>query len=175
MTKCITKEELKSLSQSWKLVYVSNITSKSSQVRKQEFDLDQVKGKVVITKKVIVPAFQTVIARGLTEVTGHQKHVHVLVEPSPRCKSIFILGNTAKLIPGGSGVAVVLQNLSGRDIVLEPHTEVGMVTAANIVPSIQIPDKHNLKERKKYNVSLLKLKERLNKKQRQILMIYSRN
>ena len=83
VTNCITEEELKSLSQSWKLAYVSPVLSKSSQVSDQEFDLDQVKGKVVITKKVIVPAFQMTIARGLTKVTGHQKHVHVLVEPSP--------------------------------------------------------------------------------------------
>ena len=87
---------------------MSTIISKSSQVSDQEFDLDQVKGKVVTTKKVIVPAFQTVIARGLTKVTGHQKHVPVLVEPSPKCVSIFVPGNTSELIPGGSGVAVVL-------------------------------------------------------------------
>ena len=84
-------------------MYVSTIILKSSQVSDQEFDLDQVKGKVVTTKKVIVPAFQTVIARGLTKVTGHQKHVHVLVEPSPKCMSIFVSGYTSKLIPGGSG------------------------------------------------------------------------
>ena len=101
---------------------------------------------MVITKKVIVPAFQMVIARGLTKVTGHQKHVHVVLEPSPNCTSIFVPGNTSELITGGSGLAVVLQNLSGRDIILEPHTEVGMVTAANIVPSIQIPNKQELKE-----------------------------
>ena len=75
---------------------------------------------MVLTKKVIVPAFQTVIARGLTKVTGHQKHVHVLVEPSPKCTSIFVPGYTCELIPGGSGVAVVLRNLSGRDVTLEP-------------------------------------------------------
>ena len=90
----------------------------------QEFDLDQVKGKVVITKKVVVPAFQMVIARGLTKAIGHQKHVHVLVELSSNWTSIFIPGNTSELIPGGTGVAVLLQNLSGRDITLEPNTEV---------------------------------------------------
>ena len=87
---------------------MSTILSKSSQVGDQEFDLDQVKGKVVTTKKVMIPAFQTVIAKGLTKVTGHQKHVHVLLEPSPKCKSIFVPGNTSELIPAGSGVAVVL-------------------------------------------------------------------
>ena len=83
MTNFITEEELQSLSQSWKLAYVSTIISKSSQVSGQEFDLDQVKGEVVTTKKVIVFALQTVIARGLIKVTVHQKHVHVLVEPPP--------------------------------------------------------------------------------------------
>ena len=130
------------------MAYVSTVLSKSSQVSDQEFDLDQVKGKVVTTKKVIVPAFQTVIARGLMKVTGHQKHVHVLVEPSPRCKSIFVPGNTSELIPGGSGVVVLLQNLSGRDITLEPHTEVGMVTAAQH-SSIQKPDKQDLRGNEK--------------------------
>ena len=92
---------------------MSIIISKSSQVSDQEFDLDQVKGKVVTTKKVIVPAFQTVVAKGLTKVTGHQKSVHVLVEQSPKCMSIFVPGNTSELISGGSGVAVVLRNVSG--------------------------------------------------------------
>ena len=82
------------LLQSWKLAYVSPIISKSSQVSAQEFDLDKVQGKMVITKKVIIPALQTVIARGLTKVTGHHKYVHVLLEPSCKCKSIFFPGNT---------------------------------------------------------------------------------
>ena len=64
VTNCITEEELQSLSQCWKLAYVSTIISKSSQVGDQEFDLDHVKGKVVTTKKVNIPAFQTVIAKG---------------------------------------------------------------------------------------------------------------
>ena len=145
----ITKDKMKLLSQSWRLVYISTVLSKSSEVSNQEFDLDQVKGKVVITKKVIIPTFQTVIAKGLTKVTGHQTHVHVLVEPSPKCKNTFVLGNTSELIPGGLGVAVVLQNLSGRDIILEPYTNVGMVTAANIVPSVQIPDIQDGKENEK--------------------------
>ena len=80
-----------------------------------------------------------VIVKGLTKVTGHQKHVHVLVEPSPKCKNIFVPGNSTELKPGGSRVDVVLRNLSGRDIILELHTEVGIVLAANKVPSILMP------------------------------------
>ena len=41
VTSCITEEELQSLSQSWKLAYVSTIISKSFQMSDQEFDLDK--------------------------------------------------------------------------------------------------------------------------------------
>ena len=138
--KSLMEEELKSLSQSWKLACRSTILSKSSQVSDKEFDLDQVKGKVVVMKKVVVPAFQMLIVKGLMKVTRHQKHVHVLVEPSPKCKNIFVPGNTTKLKLGGWRADVVLWNLSGRDIILESHTEVGIFSAANKVPPILAPD-----------------------------------
>ena len=81
IVRSLMEEELKSLSQSWKLAYISTILSKSSQFSDdKEFDMDQVRGKVVVTKKVTVPDFQTIIMKGLMRVTGHQKHVHVLVE-----------------------------------------------------------------------------------------------
>ena len=101
------EEELKSLSQFWKLAYVSTVMSKSLQVSDKEFNLDQVKGKVIVTKKVIVPAFQMLIVKGLTKVTGHQKCVHVLVGPSPKCKNICPM-NTTELKPVESRVDVVL-------------------------------------------------------------------
>ena len=110
---------------------MSTIISKSAQVSDPELDLDQVKGKVVTSENVKIPALQTVIMKRLTMVTGHQKCVHLLVESSPKCTSIFVLGNTSELKPGGSGVTVVLRNLSGRDITLEPCTEIGTITAAN--------------------------------------------
>ena len=119
LTNCISENELQSLSQSWKLSYVSMIISKLALISDLEFDLDQVKGKVVTSKKVKITTLQTIVVKGLTKVTGHQKHVQALVEPSPKCTSVFVPGNTSELIPGGSGVTVVLGNLSGRDITLE--------------------------------------------------------
>ena len=81
-----------------------------------------------------------IIVKGLTKVIGHQKRVHVVVEPSPKCKNIFVLGSTTELKPGESRVDVVLRNLSGRDIILEPHTEIDMVSVANKIPSMLTPD-----------------------------------
>ena len=108
VVKNIMDEELRSLSKSWKLAYVGTVLSKSSQDGDKEFDLSQVKGNVVITKKVTIPTFQMVVVKGLTKVTGHHKCVHMLVEPSPKCKNIFVLGNITELKPGGSRVDVVL-------------------------------------------------------------------
>ena len=121
VTNCISEDKLQSLPQSWKLAYVSTIISKSALVSDLELDQDQEKGKVVTSEKVKIPALPTVVVKGLTTVAGHQKHVHVLVEPSLKCTSVFVLGNTSELRPGESGVPVVLRNLSGRDIILEPH------------------------------------------------------
>ena len=131
VVKDITDEELRSLSQSWKLAYVGTVLSQSPQVGNNEFDLDQVKGNVIITKKVTIPAFQTVIVKGLIKVTGPHKHVHMLVESSSKCQTIFVPGNTTELKPGRLWVDVVIQNLSAREVTLEPHTKVGMISAAN--------------------------------------------
>ena len=90
VVKNITEDELRSLSQSWKLAYVGTVLSKSSQLEDKEFDLGQVKGNVVITKKVTIPAFQMIVAKGLTKVSGHHKQVHVLVEPFPMYQNISV-------------------------------------------------------------------------------------
>ena len=60
------------------------------------------KGKVVTCEKVKIPTLQTAVVKGLTMVTGHQKNVHVLVEPSPKGTSVFVLENTSGLKPWGT-------------------------------------------------------------------------
>ena len=62
------------------------------------------------------------------------------MEPSPKCQKIFVPGNTTELKPGGSQVDVVLLNLSGREVTLEPHTKVGMISDANKVPPMLTPE-----------------------------------
>ena len=149
VTNCISNDELQSLSQSLKLAYVSTIISKSALVSDLEFDLDQVKGKVVTSKKVKILTLQTVVVKGFTKVTQPQKHVHVIVEPSSKCMSVFVQGNTSELVPGGSCVTVVLRNLSERDIILVSCTEVGTVTTANIVPSMQVGHEQNVDDKER--------------------------
>ena len=149
VTNCISENELEYLSQSWKVAYVSTIISKSAPVSDPEFDLDHVKGKVLTCEEVRVPTLQTVVVKGLTMITGHQKHVHVLMELSPKCTNVFILGNTSELRPGRSDVTVILRNMSGRDVTLKPHTKIGTVTAANLVPLTQVSNGSDLDEKEK--------------------------
>ena len=82
-------------------------------------------------------------------ITGHWKCVHVLVEPSPKCTTVFILRNTSELRPGRLDVTVGLQNMSGGDVTLKPCTEIGTVIAANIVPLTQVGNGSNLDEKER--------------------------
>ena len=99
VTSCISEEGLQSLSQSWKMAYVSTIISKDTSMNDPEFDLDHVRGRVVISEEVTIPSLQTTVLKGLTMITGHHKHVHVLMELSHKCVNVFVPGNTSKLRP----------------------------------------------------------------------------
>ena len=112
-----------------------------------EFDLDKVRGKVVTCEEVKIPTSQTVVIKGLTMIIGHCKLVHVLMESSPKCVNVFILGNTSELRPGKSDLNVVLQNRSGKDVNLKSHTEIGTVIVANIVLTIQVSNGFDLDEK----------------------------
>ena len=90
---------------------------------------------MVISEKVIIPALQITVVKGLTTITGHHKCVHVLMESSPKCINVFILGNTSELKPGNSNIEVVIQNRSGRDVKLKLGTKIGTVIAGNIIPA----------------------------------------
>ena len=138
VTSCISEKELQSLSQSWKTAYVSTIILKAISISDPDFNLDQLKGSVVISEEVTIPASPITVVKGLTTITGQHKCVHVVVESSPKCTNVFILGNTSELKPDNSEIEVVIQNRSGKDVKLKPGTEIGTVIAANIVPTTQV-------------------------------------
>ena len=138
VTNWIYEEELQSLSQSLKTAYVSTIICKTIAISDPDFNLDQVQGNVVISEEVAVLALQITVVKGLTTITGNQRHVHVLVELSPKCTTLFIPGNTCELKPGNSNIEVVVVNKSRWDVKLKPGTEIGIVTVANIVPIMRV-------------------------------------
>ena len=135
---CISEKELQSLSQSWKTAYVSTIILKAISISDPDFNLDQVRGSVVISEEMTIPASQITVVKGLTTITGHQKCVHVLMDLSPKCMNVFNLRNTSELKPGNSSIEVVLQDRSGKDVKLKPGTEIGTVIVANIIATMQV-------------------------------------
>ena len=82
-------------------------------------------------------------------ITGYQKHVHVLVEVSPKCVNIFVPGNTSELRPGTSEIEIKIQNRSVKDVKMKPGTEIGTVSTANIVPTTQVSNDFNAGEQER--------------------------
>ena len=111
-----------------------------------EFDVDHVRGKVVTSEGVTILTSQTTVVKGLTTITGHHKHVHMLMESSPKWVNVFIPGNTSELRPGKSEIEVVVQNRSGKDVKLKPCTEIGTVIMANIVLTTQVSNDFDVGE-----------------------------
>ena len=144
VTSCISEEELQSLSQSWKTAYVSTTISKAISISDPDFNLDQVKGSVVIGEEVTIHASQITVVKGLTTITGHHKCVHVFMESSPKCMNMFVLGNISEMKPGNSDIEVVIQNRSGKDVKLKQGTEIGTVIAANIIPTMQVSNEFDV-------------------------------
>ena len=104
-----TDIEMNKLATAWKTANFPPL-EKNLKVTKPEFDLNQVKGHVRLTKSVIIAPFQTIHVPGLTECDQHFKRVNVLVEPDPDRiyeSAIPIHGYTV-LKPGSSRVSVGL-------------------------------------------------------------------
>ena len=132
-----TEEERKSLLPAWETASFSPQTlSKSGVLKEPDFDLDQVKGKVKLTKAVTIRPFQTVHVSGLTECNQHFKRVNLIVESDPKKNydaAIPINGYTV-LKSGSSRVSVGIRNISCKGITIPTKTIIAKVTAANVVP-----------------------------------------
>ena len=156
MTNCISEEKLQSLSPPWKTAYASTIISKTKVISDPDFNLNPVQGKVVIREEVTILASQITVVKGLT-ITGHHKHVHVFVELSPKCTTVFILENTSKLKPGNSHIEIVVINQSRQDVKLKPSTEIGTITATNIVPTMKVSNEVEVTESERVSSMSAKL------------------
>ena len=132
-----TNEEGKTLPPAWQTLSFSPQTlSKLSALEEPNFDLNQVKGKVKLTKAVTIKPFQTVHVSGFIECNQHFKRVNVIVESNPKINyetTILINGYTV-LKPGSSRVSVGIRNISCKSITIPAKTTIAKVTTANVVP-----------------------------------------
>ena len=138
---CATDTEINKLATAWKTANFPPL-EKNLKVTKPEFDLNQIKGHVKLTKSVTIAPFQTILASGLAECNQHFKRVNVLVEPDPdKCyNSVIPIHGYTVLKPGSSRVSVGLQNHSCRKITIAAKSIVAKITAANLVPHSLAPN-----------------------------------
>ena len=138
---CATDIEMNKLATAWKTANFPPL-EKNLKVTKPEFDLNQVKGHVRLTKSITIAPFQTICVPGLTECDQHFKRVNVLVEPDPdrSYESVIPIHGYTVIKPGSSRVSVGLQNHSCRKITIAAKSNVAKVTAANMVPHSLAPN-----------------------------------
>ena len=83
----VTKEEKEILPQAWETAnFLLQAVAKSGILKEPEFDLNKVKGYVILTKSITIGPLQTVCASGLMECDQHFERVNVIVEPDPNKK-----------------------------------------------------------------------------------------
>ena len=141
---CATNTEIDNLMTAWKTANFPPL-KKNLKISKPEFDLNQIKGHVKLTKDVTIAPFQTIHASGLTECDQHFKRVNVLVEPDPdkSYESVIPIHGYTVLKPGSSRVSVGLQNHSCHRITITAKSVVAKITAANIIPHSLAPNVEN--------------------------------
>ena len=141
-----TDAERKTLPPAWETASFSPQTlSKSSVLKEPNFNLNQVKGKVKLTKAVTIKPFQTIHVSGLTECDQYFKRVNVIVESDPQIKyeAVIPINGYTVLKPGSSRVSVGIRNISCKSIMILAKTIIAKVTAANVVPHSYAPNVEN--------------------------------
>ena len=138
---CATDTEINKLATAWKTANFPPL-EKNLKVTKPEFDLNQIKGHVRLTKSVTIAPFQTIHIPGLTECDQHFKRVNVLVEPDPNrsYESVIPIHGYTVLKPGSSRVSVGLRNHNCHKIMIAAKSIVVKVTATNMVPHSLAPN-----------------------------------
>ena len=105
----------------------------------KEFCLDDVRGPVHTTQKVIIPPFSTISVHINTSVKGHCMWVHVLMEPMPGPQlptAVVPMVTYGELYLGSLRVPICLHNLGTHSIEIPMKTVVGQVVPANQVPLV---------------------------------------
>ena len=78
----ITDEELKAANRQWQRGIISRkVVVKQLQVKENKNVLDQVKGDVKLTRKIVIPPLETISVSGMTNINKHSKRVNIITEP----------------------------------------------------------------------------------------------
>ena len=140
------KQEKEALSQVWETAnFPPQTVAKSGVLKEPEFDLNQVKGNVKLTKSITIGPFQAVHVSGLTECKQHFKRVNIMVEPNPdkNYETAIPIHGYTMLKPEFSRVSVAIRSHSCRKITIPDKKTIVKIAAANIVPHSYAPNIEN--------------------------------
>ena len=136
----IDPSEMKNAEMAWRRAdVVSKIAIKSATIKNEKgFSLNDVKGTLKLTKKVVIPPFSTIHVSALSKVKGHDGNINVISDAPENwtyAGAVTVPCYTT-LREGSSRVVVALQNTTASAITIKPKTVVGVLSAANIVPPL---------------------------------------
>ena len=138
-----TKEEKQTLSPAWVTAsFAPQALSKAGVLNEPNFDLDQVNGKVKLTKAVVIKPFQMVHVSGHIKCKQHFKRVNVIVESDPErnYRSAILVNGYTVLKPGSSRVSIGIRNISCQSVTILAKTVIAKIAAANVVPHSYAPN-----------------------------------
>ena len=107
-----------------------------------EWDLESLKGKIKLTKAVTIPAKGELQVTGVTTVKGYTKRCHIIVEPYGEKQGKYkVTPVYTDLKPESSKVKAHMTNDSNKPVQLSTKMVIGVVSAANVVPTMIAPKK----------------------------------
>ena len=162
----IKPDEISNMNKSWKRSGLATVLAGKSAVIAKEgntenFDLGKIKGKVKLTKKVVIPPFATMHVSGITKIQGHTQNINVMTEvPDNWAREGFLpMPTYSQLKTGSRRVDVILKNISCVPKTIKARSVIGVVTAANIVPPMLA--KSMTIEQETKNLAAAEIEERL--------------
>ena len=108
----------------------------------RKFCLNNIRGPVQTTWKVIIPMFSTVSVHMNSSVKGHCIQVRVLMELMPGYQlpaTVVLMATYKELHLGSSRVPICLHNLSAHTMEIPAKAVVEQVAPANQVPPVDHP------------------------------------
>ena len=130
----ITDEELKTANRQWQRGIISRkVVMKQLHLKENKDILDQIKGDVKLTWKIMIPPLETINVSGITNINQHTKRVNIITEPR-KDEDLFTVPCYSYMRPGSKRASVTLRNLSEKTQTLQKGTVVACVQAANLIP-----------------------------------------
>ena len=135
-----TEEEMKQL---WKVWEVGNFPpmTKQTSIKEPQLDLEEVCGKVTMTKDITIHAFDTIYVSWNTAFRKHSKQVNIMVDglPEQYQRTVVPVQTYMVLKPGSMRIKFGLRNLSAQAVTIKSKTAIARFAAANAIPDMLAP------------------------------------